>query len=931
MSFIREIFAGEANRLDDEFIDRLDTLAAWSGQTRNLIRRIPECINWLHAKYTNPLSPISLNECWETEFGGDIDDLTFPEFMEAIRRFRSWMSLRCAFREFHELITVEDSLTELSQLADFCLDQVYKTLVLDLTAQHGTPWNDVAGHPSQFCILGMGKLGGYELNFWSDVDLIFLYDGDGICRLSDQEQKLSSKEFFTRLVQEFTRVCQERTIEGTLFNIDLRLRPEGETGPIVKNLQSTVNYYYTAGQTWERLALGRMRVIAGDSTLGGEFQEEIHSFAYPVHPPPSIIQELAATRARFGRNQEDSEDNLNIKTGFGGIREVEFFTQGHQLLHAGSQPFLQTGSTLDALQRLSQYGVVDESLTKKLRKAYLFLRLLENRLQMQEEQPVHKLPTDVAIRSDLALTHGFSSWESFDKQLAKHRELIRHAYLQLFEESATNDDAELWYGLFSGQTPDNNVAEQLREWFGDREDTQEQLRLFLLGSHKNLLTEEHVRLFLSLKEHFPKVLPQLAFPLRTLRRIGKFADYYGTRKGLFRTCAHTPNLFGMLALLFDRSPYIHELLCRHPELLDELLTQPVRLLKDSSATIQELDQLPEGDESPKWLWLYIRAEQIRASMGEHLGYFDTPVIEQNLSRLADSVIRQQLRQSDLQDQIGIVALGKYGAEELTIGSDLDILIVSHEKSDIKIQKASKSLIKALSWQGSNGPTFDIDTRLRPYGQDSPLVHSLEALRNYYFGPAQLWERQCLTRARFVAGPIELAEQFNKMREDVLFGQNFGARDVQSIFSMIKRIRKEKAKSGPKWLSFKTCPGGLLEIEFFVQILQIHYGRKISEIRSLTHTRDLFRLLPKHKCIEKQSCARLLLNYNYLRKLEFFLRRFHGRSTNFLASNPEELTLATRWFQESSTEAFLHDYQRRIEQSSSEIKLTLENTFGLDIV
>ena len=247
MSFIREILADEANRLDDEFIDRLDTLAAWSGQTRNLIRRIPECVHWLHAKYANPLSPISLNECWETEFGGDIDDLTFPEFMEAIRRFRSWMSLRCAFREFHELITVEDSLTELSQLADFCLDRVYKTLVLDLTAQHGTPWNDVAGHPSQFCILGMGKLGGYELNFWSDVDLIFLYDGDGICRLSDQKQKLSSKEFFTRLVQEFTRVCQERTIEGTLFNIDLRLRPEGETGPIVKNLQSTVNYYYTAG------------------------------------------------------------------------------------------------------------------------------------------------------------------------------------------------------------------------------------------------------------------------------------------------------------------------------------------------------------------------------------------------------------------------------------------------------------------------------------------------------------------------------------------------------------------------------------------------------------------------------------------------------------------------------------------------------------
>ena len=931
MSFIRETLADDAKEFHAEFLDRMDALADWSGQTRNLLRNRPGALRWLHANHLHPLTLQELEEIWEKDFSMSSPVEGAPcAIADRLRHFRSWMSLRCAFREAHALVPVEKSLNELTLLADFCLSKLYDATLADLQARHGTPQDNEAGKRARCCILGMGKLGGGELNFWSDVDLVFLYEGDGHCQKDGRPQSLSCREFFTRFVRAFNTACQERTREGVLYNVDLRLRPEGETGPLIKNLQSTVNYYYTAGQTWERLALARMRVIAGDASLGGEFQEEVHSFAHPVHPPPSLLQELAATRVRFGGDQQDPANIENIKTGQGGIREVEFFVQGHQLLQAGSQPFLQARSTLDSLTRLAQYHIIPEARGLELREAYLFLRLVENRLQIQEEQPVHKLPATQEGQDALARTLGLANWKAFKRRLDSHREKVHLAYQSLFGNPARDDDSEDWFSFFAGSPASGAPAHRLQEWFGEREDTEEHLRLFVLGSHANFLTQEHVRLFLSLAEHFPNVLPQLAFPMRTLRRLGRFAEHYGTRKGLFKTCALTPHLFAMLCLLFDRSPFIHDLLCRHPELLDELLTQPVRLLKDAGKTLQEIGNLPATEEFPRCLWLYVQAEQIRASTGEHLGYFDTPVIEKNLSLLADCVLQHLLDKEGLCGQLGIVALGKYGAEELTIGSDLDLLLLTADTPSPSLQQAAKRLLQTLSWKTAQGPTYEVDTRLRPYGVDGPLVISLNRLGKYHAGTAKLWERQCLTRARFIAGPPKLGQQFATLREQILFGQEFGSAQVAEMFAMRERIHLEKEEDAEEGMAFKTCRGGLGEIEFFVQALQIHHGQQHSGLRPLTHTRDLFRLLPKFKCIDKQGCARLLLNYNYLRKLEFFLRRFHGRPTTTLSGQPVELSLAAKCFQVPSHQAFLDEHRRRIEQSRNQIKLTLATTFGLDI-
>jgi glutamate-ammonia-ligase adenylyltransferase len=932
MSFSREMLAEKADDFNDLFLDQVDRLVDWSRSSRNLLRRRPEYLNWLLDNGYTAFSQSNFLECWKQEYEGKLPSIPDAKATtDALRLFRSRMSLRIAFREVNELTTTEESLLETSLLADFCLGTIFSTVYAELKKRLGVPWDESRDESGRCCVLGMGKLGGLELNFCSDVDLIFIYDGESNCRKDGISTSLSAREFHARLVRTMVALLQENTADGILYNVDLRLRPEGETGPLVKNLQSTVNYYYTVGQTWERLALARARPVAGDSALGGEFLEEVHSFAHPRHPPPSLLRELAMTRARFGRDKQDPEDYRNIKTGHGGIREIEFFVQGLQLLHAGEQPFLQVRSTLDAIDKLAKYEIIQPYQTGSLREAYLFLRKVENRLQMEEELPTHELPNDNETQQALRVSLGYNDWDAFLKTLQPHRQKTREAYVGLFGKDSEDNEFEDWFTFFGGDQAIGIPAQKIPEWFGVSPGIEAQLRIFVLGGHSHFLTLEHVRLFLSLSEHFPKTLPLLAFPMQTLQRLGKFGEHYGTRKGLYKACAMTPRLFEMLCLLFDSSPFIHNHLCKHPEILDELLTLPVHRLNSAEETLKELGNLPEDKNFQRWLWLYVRAEQIRSSMGEHLGYFDTPVIEKNLSQLADCVLIHLLRKFDLENRVALVALGKYGAEELTIGSDLDLLFLSSDKPDSELNHSIRKFIKIASWQGSLSQTFEVDIRLRPYGEDGPLISTLNGLESYHVNHAKPWERQCLTRARFIGGNNELGEEFNQLRERLLFENEFGATQVGEILQMREKIIREKTVDSEKFHAFKACRGGLGEIEFFVQILQMYHGQSIIELRCFTNTRELFRLLPKYKCIDKESCARLLLNYNFLRKLEFFLRRFYGKPVTALTPQTVENTFVTQRFQAENHDAFIAEHQQRMKQSWQEIRQCLEKTFGLAII
>ena len=373
-----------------EALERLDRLADFCPVYRTVILQHPEYFPWLEnpANRDEQFRFGAFQNIWKAEFERSFK--TPRERLSALQRFRRKMSLRIAYRDINGLADITDSLTELSLLAEFCLQSVTRLTRSKWEENLGQPWNDEEDRPARFCILGLGKLGGGELNFCSDIDLIYFFEIRGFTRINGRQTQYSNTEFYSRLSREITSLLQERSEDGFLYNVDLRLRPEGNSGPIARSLAALENYYSAAGQTWERLALIRARPVAGDVDLGGELLESLNSFRYPLHPPPSLLSEVAGVKIRTEKEIVGLEAlRRDIKSGHGGIREIEFFVQALQLINAGRNPFLQTHSTMAAIDQLERYQFIKGTDAKFLRETYCYLRRIEHRLQMREEEFDH--------------------------------------------------------------------------------------------------------------------------------------------------------------------------------------------------------------------------------------------------------------------------------------------------------------------------------------------------------------------------------------------------------------------------------------------------------------------------------------------------------------------------------------------------------------
>ena len=651
---------------------------------RSLLRRFPEYFHWLEEPRNRDESfgYTAFQSVWEEQYDGGTSNE--EEVFRVLRRFRRQMFLRIAYRDINHLGSFEESLKELTLLAEFCLSVALGAVAKKWEKNLGVPQDEESGGRAGFCVLGLGKLGGEELNFCSDLDLIYLYSGDGVCVRGGRTTAISTKEFFARLCTDLTARLQERNEEGFLYNVDLRLRPEGQSGPIVRSLASMESYYFSAGQTWERLALMRARPVAGDRALGEEFFEILNPFRYPRNPPPSVSEEVAGMKLRtekevvgIGNLEQD------IKSGYGGIREIEFYVQGLQLLNVGKNPFLQCHGTMEAIERLERYELIDRRSSESLLRLYLFLRQIEHRLQMREERSTHSLPEPGPERDALARSLGFSDTAEFEKQLNDQRDSIRQRYLELFRMDSREEEIQEWIHFVSGGEPSFEIRERIEAWLGEgAEEKESRLRNLILGAPHNLLTREHLLSFLDISRQFEKVLKPLAQPIRTLERISRFAEHYGSRKQFFNTCGQHPHFLQALCLLFDRSDFIYQLLSRHPEILEEIFLTGLLRSKDEARIEKEIAQLPQGDDFSKWLWLYVRAEQVRLAISELLGVTDQWELESGLTDLADAVLRCTQRRVDPESRFAIVALGKLGGRELTLGSDLDLILFSDPGSGV---------------------------------------------------------------------------------------------------------------------------------------------------------------------------------------------------------------------------------------------------------
>jgi len=831
-----------------------------------------------------------------------------------LRQFKQREMLRIAARDLGRLADALEITREISSVADVCLDAVYRLCHQSLTHRLGRPFHlDAAGRwrETQFCVLGLGKLGGLELNYSSDVDVLFVYSEEGNVFKSppqpgEQSGKgLTNHQFFTRLAEKWIAEISRLTSDGSLFRIDLRLRPEGYAGPLVRSLDGYENYYAQWGQTWERMMLIKARPVAGDGPLGAEFLEMVQPFRYPRSLSRRTLREVAAVKKRIEREiVKEGEMERNVKLGTGGIREIEFIVQTLQILHAGRDPFLQGASTVPGLRKLVEYSLLTAPDAQQLEEAYIFLRDVEHRLQMEANQQTHTIPTERRARERLARLMGFSSLPAFESARRMHASRVRRVYDQLLagddpEPSSKlpddgEDSAEAWQELLSRYS----FRDPARAW--------QMVQNFLNGPGYAHVSPRTVELARELLPKFLALCPPspggghtkkkngtvLSDPDRVLVRLDSFIDAYGARATLYELWTQNPSLFELLLLLFDRSEFLAEKAIGTPDLVDELeLSGRLRRSKSAGQTLQDLRHGADDADQRLWLRRYHQAELMRIGLRDILGLAD---YEQNLlelSALADACLQYALevvtRQAKFKKPpLCVVGLGKLGGHEINYGSDLDIVFVTNcdAKNLPPLQRVATAFLDLLGSQTELGVAFHLDTRLRPDGEKGLLVNTVEACEEYYRRRAGLWEIQALTRVRPIAGDLEAGAQFQQLAatlanfspENVAAGFAQGKKTGLSAYSpgwnkeinaMRERIARERTPAGKDRLAIKTGPGGLIDAEFLAQAFCLACGWQEANTLSALQRGAEAGLLAR-------GDARLLLqNYGKLRRIESILRRW----------------------------------------------------------
>jgi [glutamine synthetase] adenylyltransferase / [glutamine synthetase]-adenylyl-L-tyrosine phosphorylase len=900
--------------LADDAWPLLARLAEASPLYERLLLQFPGWAAWLTERrvHREEFTPRFIRELFEETSQTPGDVASQAERLAALRTFRRRMSMHVAYREVNSLCSPAATLVELSLLAELCIEECLAMATARVTSTWGVPWDEDAKRPAKFCVLALGKLGGLELNFSSDIDLIFVYEGDGHGMKEGAQTSAANPEIFARIAETTVRSLQTTAPEGFLFRVDLRLRPEGEFGPIVSSLSALENYYSSSGQTWERLALIKARPVAGNKGLGEELLESVQSFRYPRHPPPSVLQEVAAMKARTELEIVGSEAlQRDIKSGYGGIREIEFRVQSLQLINAGRYPFLQTGSTVAALTQLARYELLPVDESKFLEEAYWFLRAVEHRVQMREERQTHQLPAGPEELCAIAHSLGFADADAFRERLDEVRERVHDGFEQWFQGGDEFDEFNHWWIFLTTGKPDAEVTARIDRWFRSAPESAAEVRLFALGNLSHPVTRELVSRFIDLAKSLDAVIPGLARPAGTLRRLARFAETYGTRQQFFNACAMNPELLRVIATLFDRSEFIFEVLRLHPEILEEVLRPEIlRKKNDREILLEELAAGAAAPDPADWLWHYVRAEQIRLAIGALLRFSDPVAVEHDLTLLADTVLEHLLARHDPEARLAVVALGKFGGRELTQGSDLDIMVLSSAAETAGDEPVLRALQKDLTHRGPLGSTFELDLRLRPHGDAGPRIVTLDALEGYFrSGAAQDWEMQLLTRARVVAGNTEVAARFLAWRDRLLYTAPPTPEQEKRLWAMRMRVERERDRSDPPERALKSGPGGLIDIEFLAQLLQLRHGTAIPALRK-TSTREVLDCLIANAIINRTSGARLADNHEFLRRIERNLRRDTSRPASVIDTGEPMGTLAT-WLGFPGPEEFWVEHVRRM--------------------
>ena len=794
-------------------------------------------------------------------------DLIADQGFSALRFWKGREMTRIAVRELANVASLEETTAELSQVAEICIRHVFEHWNTELRQRYGSP-------KAEFAILALGKLGGGELNHSSDVDLLFLYSEEG-----HLTPHISYHEFFNRLGKRILETFSIRHEAGSLFRVDLRLRPEGSAGPLARSLESMENYYAGFGETWERLALIKARGIGGNRELAYEFLRQHQPFIYPKSASPDLLDEIASIKRRIERDIVGADKlERDVKLGRGGIREIEFIVQTLQLIHGARHPFLQEPSMLKALRALRQLDLLPRDEVLTCDNTYRFLRRVEHRLQIEAEQQTHTVPRDSEALRRLALSLRFSSSEEFTAALQERMRAVRPIFQRIVSGTST--------GPARSPTVDD------LEIFSDQKRATKALSDLAQGAARFHIAPRTRQIFRKLRPALLGWLAKTADPDATLNQFVRLVEGYGLRSLFFELLAANPRLLELVVKTFDASRFASELLIRRPQLLEDITRDPTFGEPRSVAeNLRRLDSLGADANNLDPIRAYRQRQLLRIILRDVLGLVQPAAIFAELSDVAEAclVFVAKLLASD---QLTIIALGKFGGREISYGADLDVLFVGEDV------RSAQNLMIAMAQPTAEGSIWALDARLRPEGEKGPLVCSLETYQSYYASRAQPWELQALTRSRAASGPLQ--NEFMEVAKRAWGRASQDADLLIKIDDMLQRIRRERG-SGSDFLDLKTGAGGIIEAEFLVQALQMR-----GNIWEQNWERAVD-LLHEHEDLDRADVAKLRNSYAFLRRCELVLRRSENRSISTLPSDPGEQRKFAIRLGHHEVDAFRRDY------------------------
>lgn len=892
----------------------------------NLMYKSPEIVSWLFLE--NGIELVRVEGSMQKAVLATVDDtMDFAALQKALRCFKRSEIVRIAARDLNGLAPLEETMRDLSDLASATLQAAYQVCRNCLIRDHGLPLvleDGVPPREAEMTVIGMGKLGGRELNFSSDIDIIYFYESDRGETAGLTENKkgvISLPTFFNKLGEMISKALSQVTEDGFVFRVDVGLRPEGKSGDMAVSLRSAEIYYESWGQSWERTAMLKARPVAGCLALGEQLLKMLQPFIYRKYLDYNLIEDMKQMKMKIDASLTRSrEGEINLKLGRGGIREIEFFIQALQLVYAGKNPKLRERNSLYALDTLLGANLLGENDYTMLRDAYRFLRSVEHRIQVVQERQTHNLPSKEDEMLALARRSGYlrvNGLERFREVLEEHRSHVSQIYGTLFHSHEDNNqeqiDPQVLF-LLDPKADSDLVKDMLAELrFEDVDRAYENLTLLRLGPVKANLTERSRRILekitpLLVKELFDSPDPDLA-----LTHLERFMSVISRRTSCYALLAEKRATITLLISLFGMSEFLSKILISHPELLESLMaTDDSSRIKSREMMESELSALMERSEYFEdhldILRRYRNDEFLRIGMDDIHGHLLQGEVTSQLSLLGETCLAAAYRLAITElERFGtptykrgtgmaeanfaIIAMGKLGGRELNYHSDLDIIFVYDHQGYTDGQKQisnheyfaklAQKIISILTMQTREGYVYKIDTRLRPSGNAGPLVTSLESFLNYHRLEAQIWERQALTKARVVLGDDGFASQLHDIIRQTVYGGSVNEDGKAEIRRLRMRMENELAKETAGNYNIKTGRGGMVDVEFAVQYLLLKEGCHFPEMRTVS-TVVALKEIATLKLLPEGDAEILLSGYKFLRKLENRLRIIHDYSVNDLS-------------------------------------------------